>query len=220
MKIYYNNPETARAAGELDAYRESTAENRRTRKAIDDAIAAHFDGMRLSADALRDVMATCDPDRVALVLAVTILDKAHDGRISAQNKAWAAGIRIPDGAPDAPFAAWFICRSHPAVLDGFINQFRRDADKYTRPDADRPDAAPDQRTNAGYQIIAAVQTTETAELVIGKNPLAPSPYVVWNCNNGTDYNTGRYCNSYRQALRTLADILQRYADAGWTAVEL
>lgn len=218
MSIYYNSPDAARAAGELELYRESTAENRRTRKAIDDAITAHFDGMRLPDAALRDVLAACDPDRVALVLAATVRDKEHDGRISANNKAWAAGVRVPDGAPEEPYASWFICHSHPAILNGFIDQFRRDAGKYTRK-APEPAAVP-PRANAGYKIIAAIRTTPTAEIVIGKNDAAPDSYVVWDCENGDDYKTGRYCGSYRAALRIMGDMLTRYADAGWTAVHM
>lgn len=220
MTIYYKSPEAARDAGELDMYRESIAENRRTRKAIDDAIAARFDGVRLPEETLRDVMAACDADRIALVLAVTVRDRDHDGRFSAENKAWAAGIQIPEDAPDSASASWYICRSHSAILDGFIDMFRRDAHKYSRPEPARTDAAPGQRINAGYQIVSAIQITETEELVIGKNMNAPSPFVVWDCSGGNNYNTGRYCNSYRQAVRILGELLKRYADAGCTAVYL
>lgn len=125
--IYYRSAQDARAAGELDLYRASQAENRRTRDAIDAAIAARFDGLRLPAAALLDVLLQVDPDRVALVLAATMDDRAHDGRFARDNRTWAAGIRRPDGEADAITGGrcWYTCRTHSAILDGFARQFRR-----------------------------------------------------------------------------------------------
>lgn len=69
--IYYRSASDARAAGELDLYRASQAELRRTRDVIDAAIAARFDGCTLPAAVLDDVLQQADPDHVALVLAAT-----------------------------------------------------------------------------------------------------------------------------------------------------
>lgn len=99
--IYYRSAQDARDAGELDAYRSSNAENRRTRDVIDAAISAHFDGCRLPLEALQDVLQQADPDRVALVLAATMDERQHDGRFASDNRSWAAGIRRPDGERDA-----------------------------------------------------------------------------------------------------------------------
>ena len=72
-------------------------------------------------------------------------------------------------------------------------------------------AEPEKRINAGYEIIRAIEIYDGVEIVIGKHPTAPSPYVVWDCVNGDDYNNGGYCLSFRQAMGILAErITDRY----------
>lgn len=62
-----------------------------------------------------------------------------------------------------------------------------------------------ERTNAGYNIIETVRTGIRSEIVIGRRPTAPAPFVVWNCLDGDNYYTGGYCQTYRQALLILAE---------------
>jgi len=125
--IYYGSATAARDAGELDMYRASNAENRRTRDIIDAAISEYFDGCRLPAAALESILIQSSPERVALVLAATLDDKQYDGRFSSENRAWAAGIRRPEGEPESirECRCWYVCRSHSTILNGLVNQFRR-----------------------------------------------------------------------------------------------
>lgn len=125
MTIDYRSATAAQAAGDLDAWRESYQENVRTARAIDDAIRAHFDGMRLDRRALADVLDACDRERVAIVLALTVLDRWNDGRWSPYNKTWSTGIRVIDGSLDGSHME--TCRAHTAILDGFLAMFRREA---------------------------------------------------------------------------------------------
>lgn len=75
--------------------------------------------------------------------------------------------------------------------------------------ADMPADPP--RACAGYIIIQALRLDPSHEIVIGHNPRAAAPYVCWDCCNGDDYNTGGYCQTYRQALLVLAErIHNRY----------
>lgn len=71
--------------------------------------------------------------------------------------------------------------------------------------ADMPAVPP--RACAGYIIIQALRLDPSHEIVIGHNPAAAAPYVCWDCRNGDDYNTGRYCQTFRQALLALSDRL-------------
>ena len=67
------------------------------------------------------------------------------------------------------------------------------------------------RENAGYTIVTALRIDSTHEIVIGHRPTAPAPYVCWDCRNGDDYNTGGYCETYRQVLLILSErIRNRY----------
>lgn len=75
--------------------------------------------------------------------------------------------------------------------------------------ADAPADPP--RACAGYIIIQALRLDPSHEIVIGHNPRAAAPYVCWDCRNGDDYNTGGYCQTYRQALLVLSErIHDRY----------
>ena len=124
--IYYDSALDARRDGCLDLYRESMQETRRTRDALDRIIADRFDGWRLDPAAADDIgREGLDLDRVALVLAAAVLDRAHDGRFSQRARTWAAGIRIPaDLAADGGRRLYEIAsRTHSAILNGIIPPF-------------------------------------------------------------------------------------------------
>ena len=89
--------------------------------AIERAIAEKFDGYRLPKDTAEEVIREYGADRVSYILANTVRHKDADGRFSTENKEWAKGIE--------PYAMIenrdLVVESHPAVLNGFINQARR-----------------------------------------------------------------------------------------------
>ena len=91
------------------------------KEAIEKAIAEKFDGYRLPKETAEDVIREYGSERVAYVLANTVMHLSHDGRFSPDNKEWAKEIE--------PYAMIenrdLIVTSHPAVLNGFINQTRR-----------------------------------------------------------------------------------------------
>lgn len=75
-----------------------------------------------------------------------------------------------------------------------------------------PEAA-EKRINAGYEVIQSIRLDKTHEMVIAKavSPSTPAQYVLWDCVNGDDYNTGAYTSTYRQALAAMAErITNRY----------
>ncbi len=89
--------------------------------AIERKIAEKFDGYRLPKECAEEVIAEYGTERVSYVLANTVTHLSHDGRFSPDNKEWAKGIE--------PYAMLknndLVVTSHPAVLNGFINQTRR-----------------------------------------------------------------------------------------------
>lgn len=115
----------AKRNGELEQYRESFRENVRCAAAIKEAINQNFDGMHLNHDVAKPVIAEFGYDRVNFVLANTLQQLDHDGRFSRDNKEWAKGFFIPENKAN-PRNYEFIVTSHPAVLDGFINQARKE----------------------------------------------------------------------------------------------
>ena len=49
----------------------------------------------------------------------------------------------------------------------------------------------DKRENQGYIITDSIRIGE-AEFVVGELPIAPAPFVTWECRNGSDYFWGHY----------------------------
>ena len=100
----------------------ATGQNVACKKAIEEAIRQNFDGMHLNADCAEGVITAYGFKRVNFVLANTLREFHWDGRFSQSNKEWSKETYIP---PDKDHNSDFIVGSHPAVLDGFINQYRR-----------------------------------------------------------------------------------------------
>ena len=88
---------------------------------IDRAIAENFDGYRLPKGTAEGVIKEYGIERVSYVLANTVMHRRQEERISPENKEWAKSIE--------PYAMYesrdIVASSHPAVLNGFINQARR-----------------------------------------------------------------------------------------------
>ena len=89
--------------------------------AVDRAIAENFDGYRLPKATAEGVIKEYGIERVSYVLANTVMHRRQEERISPENKEWAKSIE--------PYAMYesrdIVAASHPAVLNGFINQARR-----------------------------------------------------------------------------------------------
>lgn len=117
----------AKEHGELDIYRASLRANIACKEAIEAIIRESFDGMHLKGDAASKALSAYGTERVNYILANTVRQKDWDGRFSRENKAWAKTVPVHEDTD-----AWgddrrrsFVVESHPAVLDGFINQVRR-----------------------------------------------------------------------------------------------
>ena len=87
---------------------------------IDKAISENnFELYRYDMDKAADsVIQKCGVEKASKILADYINYYSYDGRISAKNKAWAKGFEPPTDRYGPVF------RTHPAVLDGFIDSFR------------------------------------------------------------------------------------------------
>ena len=121
IPIYEGTAAEAGEKGELDLWRASHWESIRCREAIDETIRQHFDGMYLDHDIHLPIIEEFGMDRVNQVLAATLAYKSHDGRLSPRNKEWGAGIGLQAEERHLPD---YTARSHPAVLNGFIDMVR------------------------------------------------------------------------------------------------
>lgn len=121
--IYRQTAQYAIEHGEKDAYFASRKAYWDCKRAIEDSIDSHFDGMHLGRECLTEVLKKYGPERVADVLACTIQHKEWDARFSRSNREWAMKVDTSHMGKE-PYQ--FLCESHPAVLDGFVSMFRRE----------------------------------------------------------------------------------------------
>ena len=119
--LYRYSREEARRNNEISLWSDSYHENERCARAIEEAIRKDFDGMHLAKGSSKSVIEEFGYDRTFWILANTVKTKDFDGRFSRDNKRWAKNFCIPDDENNC----YFVADSHPAVLDGFINQVRR-----------------------------------------------------------------------------------------------
>ena len=119
--LYLGSVSEARRYNELDKWRESHRQNVACKRAIEEAIRKGFDGMYLNRDCAQSAIDSFGFKPVGWVLANTLQQKTEDGRFSPRNKEWAAGTFIPPSDRNYDFTV----ESHPAVLDGFVNLFRK-----------------------------------------------------------------------------------------------
>lgn len=123
--LYLGSSTEAKRYNELDRWRESHKENIACKHSIESAIKQGFDGMHLDEDCAKSVIEEYGYKRVGWVLSNTIQQKHYDGRFSPSNKEWAKTACIPQSDSNLDFAV----ESHPAVLDGFVRDFRTALDE-------------------------------------------------------------------------------------------
>lgn len=118
--LYRGSLAEARRRNQISLWRESLQENIRCKNAIEEAIRRDFDGMHLKGDCAQKIIEQYGFRRTAWVLSNTLQQKEWDGRFSPQNKEWARKTFIPEEGRRTDY----LVESHPAVLNGFVLQFR------------------------------------------------------------------------------------------------
>ena len=118
--LYTSSWETARKNDETTLWLKSHNVNCDCARTIEDAIRKKFDGKYLESDCAKGVIEQFGFHRVMWVLANTLTEKSWDGRFSRENKAWSQTFYIPKDQRRNEFCV----QSHPAVLDGFIDETR------------------------------------------------------------------------------------------------
>lgn len=120
--LYLGSLQEARNYGDIDLWKESFQANVRCARAIEETIRDSFDGMHLKQDCSVGIIEAYGFKRVTWVLSNTLQQKKDDGRFSPQNKDWAKSLYIPHSDRNHDF----VVQSHPAVLDGFVNLYRKE----------------------------------------------------------------------------------------------
>ena len=129
IPLYQENARYARTHDEIKQFRASQEANIACRNAIESAIQEGFDGMNLSEDAAKGVLAEFGQERVAHVLAATLQSKLHDRRFSASNRAWAESVPMFNVGT---LRDDYIIRSHSVKLDCFVTLARKEMEAKER----------------------------------------------------------------------------------------
>lgn len=119
--MYPYTAKEARDRGELEVWRANFRTNCACAGAIELAIHRDFDGMHLKDGCAKSVIDQYGYRRVGYVLANTLQLHAYDGRYHETNKRWSSTIFVPE---DGGHRHTFLIGSHPAVLDGFVSDYR------------------------------------------------------------------------------------------------
>lgn len=149
--IYFHSAAYAHEHGELDQYHASHRANIACKEAIEQAIADNYRNNRLGPACVQQVLQQFDPDRVFYVLANTVRQKDHDGRISRDNKAWAQTVLVcedKDGFGHDRNVYFIVDRCNPGLTDLFLAQARWECAQVRE---QKPSVRSSLNKNAGQQ---------------------------------------------------------------------
>lgn len=121
--VYKRTADDARKSGELEKYRMSRRVNALCQREIEDSICYGWDGMHVAPEAARQVLERFGPERVSYILANTAQQMEMDERFSSDNRSWAG--TVPMFVPPEN-RNYCIVHSHPAKLDSFITEARKE----------------------------------------------------------------------------------------------
>jgi hypothetical protein len=202
--VYPYSHGTAKDAGDLKRWRESHQQNVACRNAIQNTINENFNGYHLNADAAKKVIDQFGYDRVNWVLAATIQQKSSDGRFSEDNVKWAKGFYISDiQKPGHNHADDYTVDTHPAVLDGFVKQARKEYQtlglydgSHCKGDNEHTDYT-DKVLVLNPKLLDDKYKTRQDQLVLASGGFGCSPTAGGRKVYGTFLSDGEECQFYR-----------------------
>ena len=119
--LYRNSFSEAQRSNEIEKWRESHKENVRCKHRLDELISDGFRESRLDANVAKNICKEFGKERVRWVLINTVRHNIEDGRYRPETKEWAKIIYFPKDVHNHEFAL----TSHPELVNGVINQYRR-----------------------------------------------------------------------------------------------
>jgi hypothetical protein len=120
--LYTDSLDNARHCNEVDLWRASNKANVDCARAIENAISKDFNNNHLDENCAKSVIDEFGFDRVNFILKCTLKKSKDDLRFSDKNRDWGANTYIVESNNRDEYRV----NVHPAVLDGFINQARRE----------------------------------------------------------------------------------------------
>ena len=199
MIVYPYSFEEATERQEASYFNENRDHNAICAQAIDSEInASRFETNRYNLKlAAMSVIQEHGFARVNAVLAHNLQKHDFDGRYSRDNKEWATGFTLPDGALDYAYL-----QAHPILLEDFTKYTRK---LYEELGAERfalPGREESGQMVHGYEILRTIQFDNDRGFAIGHNPAAAEPFVTWQFtveNGKRDFYWGHYKSDEKNA---------------------
>lgn len=119
--LYTFSLDNARHCNEVELWRESHRANVECARAIEETIEKDFNDYHLAENCAQSVIDKFGFDRVNYLLRLNLKHSQEDGRYSPDNKEWGNNFSVPSSNDRTEYRI----KSHPAVLNGFIDQARR-----------------------------------------------------------------------------------------------
>lgn len=169
IPVYKDSAEYAREHEELPLYRKSNRANMGCKKAIEDAIHANYkDNILNCKEVTRQISDEFGIERMVYVLANTVREKDHDGRISQANKEWAKTIPVSqeqDAWGQSRNCYFVVDQAHTGLVDLLVTHVRKELAK----EKDSPDKRPSileklQKNTASVQAKTPVKKFKEQEL--------------------------------------------------------
>lgn len=149
--LYHHTDSYAQEHGELDRYHASYQANIACKEAIEQAIADNYGDNRLNVACVDQVLEQFGYERMLYVLANTVQQKEHDGRISHDNRAWARTVPVtsaPDGFGGDRNRYFIVDKCNTGLMDLFLTQARK---SYALEQEKRPSVRESLNKNARQQ---------------------------------------------------------------------
>lgn len=122
--LYEKTFDEASNRGEVSAFRLSSRADNMCKTAIEAAISNNYSDNRLNAEGAKKVVEMYGVDRVKKILALTVIVKDWDKRITPENKAWAKSVR-PNDFKEKIDLSLVVDGVNPGLTDIFIRQVKK-----------------------------------------------------------------------------------------------
>ena len=130
QQLYTKTFDIALKNDELKLYHGSNQQNMECKTAITEIISNNYDGARLGKDLAKQIVEEYGLDRTTLVVANSIQQKDHDGRIDNVNKDWAKGVENPI---EKSSRGYYVVDNNAGLLNIFANQLCRLSKELEKP---------------------------------------------------------------------------------------
>lgn len=199
LPVYLQTLKYAREHGEIEAYRTSRKLNEDCKSDIEKAVSRNYDGMHLKTGFENELIAKYGYERVAHILASTLVESEWDGRYSPENKAWANTIPVSENEDERRSLHLAI---HSAVLNGVVDIIKN---KQKESEKERDNVAQPYReqTKNGYKILSMTKDKLGRDIAIFQRENDYAVAAGYNSEDGTwaqgyyDFTTLQAAEDYR-----------------------